>query len=39
MPEVAGAGWSFQKFNRRALDWAIVGVAAVSRTATGVSPW
>ena len=23
-----GAGWSFQKFNRRAQDWAIVGVAA-----------
>ena len=23
------AGWSFQKFNRRAQDWAIVGVAAV----------
>ena len=27
-PKVAGAGWSFQKFNRRAQDWAIVGVAA-----------
>ena len=24
-----GAGWSFQKFNRRAQDWAIVGVAAL----------
>ena len=24
-----GGGWSFQKFNRRAQDWAIVGVAAV----------
>jgi carbon-monoxide dehydrogenase medium subunit len=23
-----GAGWGFQKFNRRAQDWAIVGVAA-----------
>jgi carbon-monoxide dehydrogenase medium subunit len=23
-------GWSFQKFNRRAQDWAIVGVAAVA---------
>ncbi len=23
-----GAGWNFQKFNRRAQDWAIVGVAA-----------
>ena len=29
-PKVPGAGWSFQKFNRRAQDWAIVGVAAVS---------
>jgi carbon-monoxide dehydrogenase medium subunit len=29
VPKVTGAGWSFQKFNRRALDWAIVGVAAV----------
>ena len=28
VPKVAGAGWSFQKFNRRAQDWAIVGVAA-----------
>jgi aerobic carbon-monoxide dehydrogenase medium subunit len=24
-----GAGWAFEKFNRRAQDWAIVGVAAV----------
>jgi aerobic carbon-monoxide dehydrogenase medium subunit len=23
----AGAGWSFQKFTKRAIDWAIVGVA------------
>ena len=29
VPKVAGAGWSFQKFNRRAQDWAIVGVAAI----------
>jgi len=29
VPKVGGAGWSFQKFNRRAQDWAIVGVAAV----------
>ena len=28
VPKVPGAGWSFQKFNRRAQDWAIVGVAA-----------
>lgn len=27
LPKHAGAGWSFQKFNRRAQDWAIVGVA------------
>ena len=29
LPRASGAGWSFQKFNRRAIDWAIVGVAAV----------
>jgi carbon-monoxide dehydrogenase medium subunit len=33
----ASAGWSFQKFNRRAQDWAIVGVVAVRNGATGVS--
>ncbi|MDQ1444401.1 MAG: aerobic carbon-monoxide dehydrogenase medium subunit [Acidimicrobiaceae bacterium] len=27
LPKTGGAGWSFQKFNRRAQDWAIVGVA------------
>lgn len=27
VPKMSG-GWSFQKFNRRAQDWAIVGVAA-----------
>src|SRR5207253_10012382 len=37
MPKVAGAGWSYQKFNRRALDWAIVGVAAVKNGHTGVA--
>ena len=26
-----GVGWSYQKFNRRAQDWAIVGVAAWRR--------
>ena len=26
-----GAGWGYQKFNRRAQDWAIVGVAAWRR--------
>jgi carbon-monoxide dehydrogenase medium subunit len=30
-------GWSYQKFNRRAQDWAIVGVAAVSNGTTGVA--
>ena len=31
VPKMDGAGWSFQKFNRRAQDWAIVGVAAWRR--------
>ena len=30
VPAAAGAGWSFRKFNRRAQDWAVVGVAAVA---------
>ena len=30
VPKASG-GWSFQKFNRRAQDWAIVGVAAQRR--------
>jgi len=34
VPKMAGAGWSFQKFNRRAQDWAIVGVAAWRRNGT-----
>lgn len=29
VPKVPEAGWSFQKFNRRAMDWAIVGAAVV----------
>jgi carbon-monoxide dehydrogenase medium subunit len=37
VPKVPGAGWSYQKFNRRALDWAIVGVAAVHNGTTGVA--
>jgi aerobic carbon-monoxide dehydrogenase medium subunit len=28
IPKHTGAGWSFQKFNRRAQDWAIVGATA-----------
>jgi carbon-monoxide dehydrogenase medium subunit len=38
VPKMQGAGWSFQKFNRRAQDWAIVGVAAWRRgSASGVA--
>jgi aerobic carbon-monoxide dehydrogenase medium subunit len=37
VPKAAGAGWSFQKFNRRAQDWAIVGVAAVRGDRPGVA--
>ena len=36
VPKAAGAGWSFQKFNRRAQDWAIVGVALVRNGSTGI---
>jgi carbon-monoxide dehydrogenase medium subunit len=36
VPRVTGAGWSYQKFRRRALDWAIVGVAAVRNGSTGI---
>ncbi len=37
VPKMNGAGWSFQKFNRRAQDWAIVGVAAwVNGTHSGI---
>ena len=28
IPKYTGSGWSFQKLNRRAQDWAIVGVSA-----------
>ncbi|MBM3718462.1 MAG: xanthine dehydrogenase family protein subunit M [Actinobacteria bacterium] len=31
VPKTTGATWGFQKFNRRAQDWAIVGVAAWRR--------
>ncbi len=37
VPKATGAGWSFQKFTRRAQDWAIVGVAAVQNGHTGVA--
>jgi len=35
LPKMNGAGWSYQKFNRRAQDWAIVGVAAVGAAGGG----
>jgi carbon-monoxide dehydrogenase medium subunit len=34
VPVLAGAGWSFQKLARRAIDWATVGVAALWRDDT-----
>jgi carbon-monoxide dehydrogenase medium subunit len=37
VPKMDGAGWSFQKFNRRAQDWAIVGVAAVIGASPGIA--
>lgn len=33
----SSGGWSFQKFNRRAQDWAIVGAVAVTDGSTRVS--
>ena len=38
IPKMNGATWGFQKFNRRAQDWAIVGVAAWKRgTESGIA--
>ena len=37
VPKTGGAGWAFEKFNRRAQDWAIVGVAAVGGDHPGVA--
>jgi carbon-monoxide dehydrogenase medium subunit len=37
LPKTDGAGWSFLKFNKRAQDWAIVGVAAVGGADPGVA--
>lgn len=37
VPKRTGLGWSFQKFNRRAQDWAIVGVAATRADANGTT--
>jgi carbon-monoxide dehydrogenase medium subunit len=36
VPKAAGAAWSFQKFNRRAQDWAIVGVALARNGSTRI---
>ena len=38
-PKMHGAGWSFQKFNRRAQDWAIVGCAVVHGAPLTPSHW
>jgi carbon-monoxide dehydrogenase medium subunit len=35
VPAVPGVGWAFEKFQRRAQDWAIVGVAAVLADGSG----
>jgi carbon-monoxide dehydrogenase medium subunit len=35
VPKLGGAGWSYKKFNRRAQDWAVVGVAAVVEKSNG----
>jgi aerobic carbon-monoxide dehydrogenase medium subunit len=35
VPKLGGAGWSYMKFNRRAQDWAVVGVAAVVERSNG----
>lgn len=35
VPKLGGASWSYKKFNRRAQDWAVVGVAAVVERSNG----
>jgi len=35
VPKTAARGWSYQKFQRRSQDWAIVGVAAVMSGSNG----
>jgi carbon-monoxide dehydrogenase medium subunit len=37
VPKTAGRGWSYIKFNRRAQDWALVGVAALAANGAGPS--
>ena len=36
IPATNGGGWGFEKFNRRAQDWAIVGVSVAVRSAGDV---
>jgi aerobic carbon-monoxide dehydrogenase medium subunit len=38
VPVTGDRGWSFQKFNRRAQDWAVVAVAAVLADGDGTRP-
>jgi carbon-monoxide dehydrogenase medium subunit len=35
VPKIPGRGWSYLKFNRRAQDWALVGVAALAGNGGG----
>ena len=35
VPKIPGRGWSYLKFNRRAQDWALVGVAAIGGNGGG----
>ena len=37
VPKTGDVGWAFEKFNKRAQDWAIVGVAAVGGAQPGVA--
>jgi carbon-monoxide dehydrogenase medium subunit len=37
VPKTTGRAWSYIKFNRRAQDWAIVGVAALNGTAPAIA--
>jgi len=37
VPKTNGHGWSYIKFNRRAQDWALVGVAAISGNGAGTA--
>ena len=38
VPKRPGTSWNYQKFNRRATDWAVVGVAAVMGNGSGGQP-